>query len=74
MPEPLSVITMHENASARAISLLVYMLDERQTLRLYTLFDWDEVGKCCLVDTHMFLVGLLPLLKYRLAHSGFTDG
>lgn len=65
---------MHENASARTISLLVYMVNERQSLKLYTLFDWDEVGKCCLVDTRMFLVGLLPLLMYRLSDSGFTDG
>lgn len=50
---------MHANAVARMISLLLWV-GPGQTLKLFTLFDWDEADKFCAVDSGLFYVSLLP--------------
>lgn len=50
MPRLWTALSVHANAVARSISVLLWV-GPGLTLKLFTLFDWDEADKFCVVDS-----------------------
>lgn len=56
------VITLLANAATRTICLLVFTHPAPQSLKLFTIFDWDDMQCSCVVDTGFHLVSPLSLI------------
>lgn len=56
------VITLLANAATRTICLLVFTHPAPQSLKLFTIFDWDDMESSCVVDTGFYLVSPFPFI------------